>query len=131
MPPKMAIHTTHVRGGTRKSPPFLAFLSSSLYLLSSDIIKHLLGAKLPCRNQWRNPIGQAFYLGEPRRGRIKGLCHRQCKRRMVLFVSLYRSEIRRPSTQNTSPRDVSATANLCRNGRGTLAFVNKSCNFIE
>src|SRR5436190_1245960 len=39
IPPKIAIHTTHVRGGTLNSPPFLAFLSSSLFLLSSDMLK--------------------------------------------------------------------------------------------
>ena len=37
MPPKIAIQTTQVRGGTLNSPPFLEFFSSSLCLFSSDI----------------------------------------------------------------------------------------------
>ena len=41
MPPKIAIQTTHVRGGTLNSPPFLEFLSSPLDLLSSGILNRL------------------------------------------------------------------------------------------
>src|SRR5438094_9219755 len=37
MPPKMAIQTIQVRGGTLNSPPFLGLFSSSLDLLSSGI----------------------------------------------------------------------------------------------
>src|SRR5262249_13882096 len=38
IPPNIAIQTTHVRGGTLNSPFFLGVFSSSLYLLSSDIL---------------------------------------------------------------------------------------------
>src|SRR5437660_5645046 len=38
IPPKMAIHTIQVRGGTRNSPPFFGFLSSSFDLFSSGIL---------------------------------------------------------------------------------------------
>src|ERR1051325_2441799 len=37
MPPKMAIHTIHVRGGTRNSPPFFP---SSLFRLSSAMCSY-------------------------------------------------------------------------------------------
>src|SRR5713101_1931103 len=40
MPPKIAIQTIQVRGGTRNSPPFLGRLSSSLCLLSFAIVSN-------------------------------------------------------------------------------------------
>src|SRR5437588_3360636 len=46
IPPKIAIQTIQVRGGTLNSPPFLEFLSSSLYLLSSDILRNPIAPKL-------------------------------------------------------------------------------------
>src|SRR6266478_666763 len=53
MPPKMAIQTIQVRGGTLNSPPFLGFFSSSLCLLSSDIM-YPVAAKLPSSPHSRN-----------------------------------------------------------------------------
>ena len=44
IPPKMAIQMTQVRGGTLNSPGLREFLSSSLYLFSSDIVTY----------RWRN-----------------------------------------------------------------------------
>src|SRR5215510_5572722 len=45
MPPKMAIQTIHVRGGTRNSPPLFGCFSSSLNLLSSAMLQKFGRAK--------------------------------------------------------------------------------------
>src|SRR5438046_5339607 len=67
MPPKMAIQTIQVRGGTRNSPPFLGFLSSSFDLLSSGILV-TVAAKLSlitgCRNARFALPAAAYFLQE-------------------------------------------------------------------
>src|SRR5258705_5296852 len=59
IPPKIAIHTIQVRGGTRNSPHFLGAFSSSLCLFSSGIFCNGC-ANLAClalgRNAQLNPL---------------------------------------------------------------------------
>src|SRR5882724_12490895 len=65
MPPKMAIQTIQVRGGTRNSPPFLGFLSSSFDLLSSGILVTVapkLSLITGCRNAGIALPSVAYFL---------------------------------------------------------------------